>query len=990
MKTFAYSIIFTLLLLLSFEGKAQDLPPILLNETYEEWAEILDIANESESGNTTIKAINTDNQLFLYFETSDVLSIQNQGRIILYLDTDNDAATGTVVNGIGAEVQVDFGNRTVTVVLNGETSTVGFRDIDLNIMPTVWSDKFEIAINREAKVNDIALFSSSEVKLTIEDQASGKFSPSMSGGASYTFADFVFDPLPTYSIEKTDVGHLRVISHNVLRDALFDESAKDHFRSMYQAIDPDIIGFQEIYDHSAEEIAAIVEEFLPSAEGETWFSSSVHDNTVVSRFPIKSTHEANVFGNGAWLLNLNPTYQTELLLINAHTPCCNNDAGRADEIDAMMAFVRDAKAGVDELTLKENTPIMLMGDMNLVGDPQNMRTLLDGDIQNEGTWGSGFTPDWNGEDFIDVQPIVTGLPMTFTHWSNTGLGNFSSGRLDAIVYSGSGLTLENSYVLYTLSMEENDLTTYSMEAGDAEGASDHLPLVADFTVTAVQEIDLGMLELRENDLDGLPAHLGETVTVAGVITVDEAFGDNNAFMQNDDAGIALFGNEFGALFTVGDSVEVTGNVGEFQGQTQLVYDSETSGVTFLKTAELPAPVIISISEVLDQDWNGFELLEGMLVQVIGANVTESGNFEGNTTYEISNAGLTMNLRIGGNTDIPGSSIPDGAVTITGTLGQFDTDVPYSEGYQIIPRSMDDLEEAAEGILALRQNNVDGEPILDGSLVAVSGVITVSDEFGANGPGFLQDNTAGVSLFGSDLIDNLEKGDSVTITTTVGFFNGLTQLTYDASSTVIDVHKSAEVPDPLTITISEILDQEWDDFELHESMLLAIENIEFEETGLFSGNTNYTISDGENSLAVRIDSDTDIAGHNIPSESGTIVGILSQFDGSAPYSTGYQLLPRSVDDINYEEPAPLSINNEGDLIVYPNPATDHIFIRLVEDTKAASISIIDLIGQEVLSRELSSFSSSVPISISELPEGIYVCRAIWNNKEVIKKFVVTKN
>ena len=52
-------------------------------------------------------------------------------------------------------------------------------------------------------------------------------------------------------------------------------------------------------------------------------------------------------------------------------------------------------------------------------------------------------------------------------------------------------TLHNRYVLETRTMTASTLSTYSLQAGDTEDASDHAPLIADFSVggsVAVTEV----------------------------------------------------------------------------------------------------------------------------------------------------------------------------------------------------------------------------------------------------------------------------------------------------------------------------------------------------------------------------------------------------------------------------------------------------------------------------------------------------------------------
>lgn len=211
-------------------------------------------------------------------------------------------------------------------------------------------------------------------------------------------------------------------------------------------------------------------------------------------------------------------------------------------------------------------------------------------------------------------------------------------------------------------------------------------------------------------------------------------------------------------------------------------------------------------------------------------------------------------------------------------------------------SFQSFSQTTVGIIDLRENNSQGIPVHLNTLKTVSGIVTASNDFGANGAAFIQDNQAGIALYGSGFVSQLNKGDSVSITSKVAFFRGLTQLTFVSGESLLTVHKNTKLPAPEIVTITEVLNQNWNGSELLEGKLLRIDNVTFVESGTFSGNVNYQITDGTNTLAVRIDVDTDIAGNPIPTGEFSIVGCLSQFDPSEPYSSGYQLMPRNTEDI----------------------------------------------------------------------------------------------
>ncbi len=361
---------------------------------------------------------------------------------------------------------------------------ISHSDIGLVAAPTVTSTQFEVAIDRYAQpVNGKTLFPGDTIRVVFADTVGGDLLPDTGMGLTYTFDNTPLPPLPSLSIGRADTGYFRVLTYNVLSDGIFDSWRQEYFERILKAVNPDIIGFEEIYDHNAEETAAQVESILPSTGGGQWYGSKVNPDVIaVGRYPIIATHPIDGFGNGAFLIDLHPKYDKELLFIVAHLPCCERDSDRQLEADALMAFIRDAKAESGDLDLQPNTPIIVVGDMNLVGDRQQLRTLLRGEIINTGLYGPPFAPDWDGTDFADLMPRQPDLPMTYTWYSGSNGSNWP-GRLDFIIYSNSVIDSGNHYVLFTTEMSSDSLAAHGLQPEDALWASDHLPVVGDFRLS---------------------------------------------------------------------------------------------------------------------------------------------------------------------------------------------------------------------------------------------------------------------------------------------------------------------------------------------------------------------------------------------------------------------------------------------------------------------------------------------------------------------------
>ncbi len=172
----------------------------------------------------------------------------------------------------------------------------------------------------------------------------------------------------------------------------------------------------------------------------------------------------------------------------------------------------------------------------------------------------------------------------------------------------------------------------------------------------------------------------------------------------------------------------------------------------------------------------------------------------------------------------------------------------------------------------------------GQVVTVKGIVTNGSELGSIR--YLQDNTAGIAAYGT-AIDNVQRGDSVTITGTVKSYDQLLEL--DPITSVVINSTGNTLPDPIVLTPGQIS-------EAYESMLVQIKDAVFNDGGqIFTAKTSYTFTSGGQTGVVYINTGQDMVGQSIPSVPVTLTAICSQHDYSNP-SGGYQLLPRDNNDI----------------------------------------------------------------------------------------------
>lgn len=479
---------------------------ILLDENYSDWQDV-PVAYSDPSGDNGSSSIdfgdlwigNDDAFLFLRLEMGDEINLQDDNEITVYIDTDNNAATGNPNNGIGAELIYNFGDRSGNIYVGNNSTEIGHEDIRLFTSPTVTSEEFEIAISRNLNFFGQNLYAGNSIKVLVKNNVNNNTDilPDGSGGVSYTFDNSNSESLPPYTISQSPEAQVRILSYNVLFDNLFENNLQDEYNRIISSLNPDIIGFQEIYDYSGSQTASKVESFLPSGNNEQWYHGKIQPDIIaISRFPILSgfpigTSINDNEGNGAFLIDLDPNTGTKLLFVVAHTPCCDNNFDRQREIDAIMAFIRKAKDGTGPVTLSPNDPIVIVGDMNLVGDRQQQTTLITGDIANENFYGPDFDPDWDGTAMDDAKPLATNLPLSMTWYKASS--SFSPGRLDYMLYSGSVMDLKNSFVLFTPELTQDQLNEFNLNSNDVTQASDHLPVVGDFDFTgftiAIADVD---------------------------------------------------------------------------------------------------------------------------------------------------------------------------------------------------------------------------------------------------------------------------------------------------------------------------------------------------------------------------------------------------------------------------------------------------------------------------------------------------------------------
>jgi len=219
---------------------------------------------------------------------------------------------------------------------------------------------------------------------------------------------------------------------------------------------------------------------------------------------------------------------------------------------------------------------------------------------------------------------------------------------------------------------------------------------------------------------------------------------------------------------------------------------------------------------------------------------------------------------------------------------------------------------------------------------------------------------------------------------LGAFGGISQF---VPSTDPGAPSGTQAVTPVTITLDEL------DLEVHESMLVTVEGVTFEQTGTFDGGTNYDLTDaslaaGETVIFRTNFSEADYVGSDIPTGTLTLTAIVGGFNGTP------QLIARSSADFD------ISTSNEVDIPQvfsleqnYPNPFNPTTVIRYsVAEASNVKLQVFDVLGRNVatLVNEVRAPGVySVNFDATRLSSGTYFYRVEAGDFTSIKKMMLIK-
>ncbi len=308
-----------------------------------------------------------------------------------------------------------------------------------------------------------------------------------------------FDPAAG-DFSKPRPGLLRILTWNVHNNFIITADDDGRYQRVIKAVAPDIIVFQEM-DHSltAAQISGRLVSYFP---GSTWYvhrgktdgtnTGVSNRNVIASRYPLSMTRTdtipvSSIRGVVMAMVDLpNATFSKDLYLMGIHFKAgglIEDHEKRQKHADAIINWMRDARTPGGNVNIPFGTPMIITGDFN-IGNKNDRapyhasHTMLKGNIFDTATYGASSPPDWDGSTSTDASPYDYNTGYPWTHGSSN-----PDSRIDRFYYTDSVIHKVSGFVLNSRTMTAAARAAAGgILVNDTSGASDHLPVVCDFTL----------------------------------------------------------------------------------------------------------------------------------------------------------------------------------------------------------------------------------------------------------------------------------------------------------------------------------------------------------------------------------------------------------------------------------------------------------------------------------------------------------------------------
>ena len=211
-----------------------------------------------------------------------------------------------------------------------------------------------------------------------------------------------------------------------------------------------------------------------------------------------------------------------------------------------------------------------------------------------------------------------------------------------------------------------------------------IQLISDWITELGAETPITIAEARALP-DGTP------VIVQGIITAT-TWGtpgvSTQAVIQDETGGMVIYAGSFDAGLLIGDEVQVSGDIDIYSGLIEIAPSSLADIEVLSSGNDLPEIQVLSIPEI---NSNGV-MYESEYVRLDSVTIT-GGTWPTNASsvnMTIADAnGVTITMRIDGDTDLKNHEAMLGYFNLTGIVGR------YNASFQIFPRFYSDLEQIGD-------------------------------------------------------------------------------------------------------------------------------------------------------------------------------------------------------------------------------------------------------------------------------------------------------
>lgn len=229
----------------------------------------------------------------------------------------------------------------------------------------------------------------------------------------------------------------------------------------------------------------------------------------------------------------------------------------------------------------------------------------------------------------------------------------------------TGITIENFDLMADPNMENNCFVPLSQ-----------FPIRGIGEMTSVNNIGEIDSVNQKCELQGIVygVNLNESNGGLQFVLIDD-FGDGITVYNNS--------NTFGYSVIEGDEIIVHGTITQFNGLAEIIPDTL---FVLSNNNTLTSPTEVTILD---------ESTESQLIEIKNLTIVDPSEWDNSDpngfNVEVTNGIDIFEMRIDQDVNLYEMAVPDFSFNLTGLGGQYDTDNPFLEGYQILPRYLEDLE-----------------------------------------------------------------------------------------------------------------------------------------------------------------------------------------------------------------------------------------------------------------------------------------------------------